>query len=291
MARITAENGDYGRGLTLSAAASSDERETEMATQSASTVPQLGELLRYWRQERGKSQLDLSLDTGISQRHLSFVESGRSAPSRDFLSIVSDALNIPLRERNVLLLVSGFAPQYSEQSMDAEQMAVVTQAIDRMLHQHEPHPALVLDRYWNVIRTNEAAPRFFGSFVDLDKRPKPRNLLDLMFDPAGMRPFVEDWEKVAAGLLQRVRREAVGQVVDVELAKLLKRMREYPGVAELRPPLAPQSPVLPIVFRRGTQRLSYFSLITTVGTPQCITAQELRVECMYPIDVEEGKAL
>src|SRR5580698_2203897 len=261
-----------------------------MATQSASAVPQLGELLRYWRHERGKSQLDLSLDTGISQRHLSFVESGRSAPSRDFLTIVSDALNIPLRERNVLLLASGFAPQFSEERIDAEQMAIVTRAIDRMLRQHEPHPALVLDRYWNVIRTNDATPRFFGSFVDLEKRPKPRNLLDLMFDPAGMRPFVEDWEKVAAGLLQRVRREAVGQVVDVELAKLLKRMREYPGVAELRPPLAPQSPVLPIVFRRGTQRLSYFSLITTVGTPQCITAQELRVECMYPINVEEGKA-
>src|ERR1700723_1810646 len=156
-----------------------------MATQSASTIPQLGEMLRYWRHERGKSQLDLSLDTGISQRHLSFVESGRSAPSRDFLSIVSDALNIPLRERNVLLLASGFAPQFSEQRIDAEQMAMVTRAIDRMLRQHEPHPALVLDRYWNVIRTNEAAPRFFGSFVDLEKRPKPRNLLDLMFDPAG----------------------------------------------------------------------------------------------------------
>jgi transcriptional regulator with XRE-family HTH domain len=175
-----------------------------MATQSVSSVPQLGELLRYWRQERGKSQLDLSLDTGISQRHLSFVESGRSSPSRDFLSIVSDALNIPLRERNVLLLASGFAPQFSEQLIDAEQMAIVTRAIDRMLRQHEPHPALVLDRYWNVIRTNEAAPRLFGSFVDLESRPKPRNLLDLMFDPTGMRPFVEEWEKVAGGLLQRV---------------------------------------------------------------------------------------
>src|SRR3974390_10980 len=158
-----------------------------MGTQSLA-VPQLGELLRYWRHERGKSQLNLSMDTGISQRHLSFVESGRSSPSRDFLSIVSDALNIPLRERNVLLLASGFAPQYGEQSMDAEQMAVITKAIDRMLQQHEPHPALVLDRYWNVIRTNKAAPRFFGSFVDLEKRPKPRNLLDLMFDPAGMPP-------------------------------------------------------------------------------------------------------
>ena len=258
-----------------------------MATQSISSVPLLGELLRYWRQERGKSQLDLSLDTGISQRHLSFVESGRSTPSRDFLSIVSDALNIPLRERNVLLLASGFAPQFSEQLIDAEQMAIVMRAIDQMLRQHEPHPALVLDRYWNVIRTNEAAPRFFGSFVDLEKRPKPRNLLDLMFDPTGMRPFVEEWEKVAGGLLQRVRREAVGQVLDAKLQELLKRLRQYPGVAGLKSPFAPQSPVLPITFRRGDERFSYFSLITTVGTPQCITAQELRVECMFPTSVEE----
>jgi transcriptional regulator with XRE-family HTH domain len=257
-----------------------------MATQSVSPVPQLGELLRYWRQERGKSQLDLSFDTGISQRHLSFVESGRSAPSRDFLSIVSDALNIPLRERNVLLLASGYAPQYSEQSMDAEQMAIVTRAIDRMLQQHEPHPALVLDRHWNVVRTNEAAPRFFGSFIDLEKRPKPRGLLDLMFDPEGMRPFVEEWEKVAAGLLQRVRREAVGQVLDAELQELLKRLQKYPGVTGLKTSVAPQSPILPIVFRRDNQRFSYFSLITTVGTPQCITAQELRVECMFPTDAE-----
>src|ERR1700744_4891873 len=137
------------------------------------------------------------MDTGISQRHLSFVESGRSLPSRDFLSIVSDALNIPLRERNVLLLASGYAPLYNEWNMDADQMAIVAQAIDRILQQHEPHPALVLDRYWNVIRTNAAAPRFFGSFVDLEARQKPRNLLDLMFDPAGMRPFIEEWEKVA----------------------------------------------------------------------------------------------
>jgi transcriptional regulator with XRE-family HTH domain len=261
-----------------------------MGAQTSLAIPQLGELLRYWRQQRGKSQLDLSMDTGISQRHLSFVESGRSTPSRDFISAVSDALNIPLRERNALLLASGFAPQYSEQSIDAGQMAVVTQAIDRIMQQHEPHPALVLDRYWNVIRTNAAAPRFFGSFVDLEKRPKPRNLLDLMFDPAGMRPFVEEWEKVAAGLLQRVRREAVGQVVDAKLLELLKRLREYPGVPDLKPSLAPQSPVLPMVFLKEKQRFSYFSLITTVGTPQCITAQELRVECMFPTVVEGGSA-
>lgn len=264
-----------------------EQEEIKMGTQSIPADSQLGELLRYWRKERGKSQIDLSLDTGISQRHLSFVESGRSSPSRDFLTTVSDALNIPLRERNTLLLASGFAPQFTEQTLDAGQMTVVTRAIDRMLEQHEPHPALVLDRSWHIIRTNKAAPRFFGSFVDLEKRPKPRNLLDLMFDPTGMRPFVEDWETVAAGLLQRVRREAVGQVMDVKLQELLKRLRAYPGVAAIKTPRAPQSPVLPMVFRRGDERFSYFSLITTVGTPQCITAQELRVECMYPTEPGE----
>src|ERR1700720_742121 len=110
-----------------------------METQSAVAVPQLGELLRYWRQERGKSQLDLSLDTGISQRHLSFVESGRSVPSRDLLSIVSEKLDIPLRERNVLLLASGYAPIYEESSWEDSEMAAVTNAIDRMLLKQEPH--------------------------------------------------------------------------------------------------------------------------------------------------------
>src|ERR1700722_11021573 len=232
-----------------------------MQTQEHVREHELGDLLRYWRHERGKSQLDLSLDTGISQRHISFVESGRSVPSRDLLLTVSEKLGIPLREGNVLLLASGYAPIYEESSWEVPEMAAVTKAIDRMLLQQEPHPALVLDRHWNVIRTNEAAPRFFGSFIDLEARPGPRNLLDLMFDPAGMRPFVEHWEVVAAGLLQRVRREAVGQVMDIETAKLLERLRKYPGVAELKSPLAPQSPVLPITFRRGDERCSYFLLI------------------------------
>lgn len=253
-------------------------------TQSAFAVPQLGDLLRYWRQQRGKSQLELSFETGISQRHMSFVESGRSAPSRDFLAAVSQALQIPFRERNALLLASGFAPLYSEESLDSEQMVIVTRAVDQMLDRHEPHPALVMDRYWNVIRTNRAAPKFFGSFIDLDARPRPRNLLELMFDPAGMRPFIEEWETVATGLLQRVQREALGQVVDAQLAELLQRLQQYPGTAGLKSPLAPQGPVLHITFRRGAERFSYFSLITTVGMPQSIATQELRIECMFPAD-------
>jgi len=165
-------------------------------------------------------------------------------------------------------------------------MAMVTRAIDRMLLQQEPHPALVLDRYWNVIRTNQAAPRFFGSFVDLDARGHPRNLLDLMFDPAGMRPFVENWEVVAAGLLQRVYRECVGHVVDQRTVELLNRLERYPGVKALNTIPRTYSPVLPISFVKGSERFSYFSLITTVGSPQSITAQELRIECMFPLESE-----
>src|SRR5215813_7329585 len=258
-----------------------------MQTQEHLQEPELGNLLRYWRRQRGKSQLDLSVDTGISQRHLSFVESGRSTPSRDLLLTVSEKLDIPLRERNVLLLASGYAPVYEEPSWDIPQMSVVTKAIDRMLLQQEPHPALVLDRYWNVIKTNQAAPQFFGSFIDLDAHPRPRNLLDLMFNPAGLRPFIDKWEIVAAGLLQRVHRESVGHVVDPKTVELLKRLEKYPGVKALSTTPRTHSPVLPITFIKGTERLSYFSLITTVGTPQSITAQEIRLECMFPLEREK----
>jgi len=247
---------------------------------------ELGDLLRYWRRQRGKSQLDLSLDAGISQRHLSFVESGRSVPSRNLLLAVSEKLDIPLRERNVLLLVSGYAPVYDECAWEEPEMAMVTKAIDRVLSQQEPHPALVLDRYWNVIRTNEAAPRFFGSFIDLAARKQPRNLLDLMLDPAGMRPFIESWTEVAAGLLQRVYREAAGHVVDKQTIELINDLKKYPGVSDLSTVPNTQSPVLPITFVRGSERFSYFSLITTVGTPQCVTAQELRIECMFPTEAD-----
>lgn len=255
-----------------------------MQTQEHGKEHELGNLLRYWRHQRGKSQLDLSLDTGISQRHLSFVESGRSIPSRDLLLAVAERLDIPLRERNVLLLASGYAPTYGECAWDAPEMAAIIKAVDRVLLQHEPHPALVMDRYWNVIRTNEAAPLFFGSFIDLEARKRPRNLLDMMFDPAGMRPFVEDWEEVAAGLLQRIYREAVGHVMDQKTVELINGLKKYPGVEDLRGVPKTQSPVLSITFLRGNQRLSYFSLITTVGTPQCVSAQELRIECMFPVD-------
>jgi transcriptional regulator with XRE-family HTH domain len=251
----------------------------------------VGDLLRHWRGQRGFSQLDLALAAGASQRHLSFVESGRSAPSRSMLITLSDALDIPLRERNTLLLVAGFAPLYAEPSLDDSTMKVVTNAIDQMHRNHEPHPALLLDRYWNVVRTNAAAPAFFGSIIDLAAFPKPRNLLELIFNPAALRPHIENWETVAAGLLQRVRREALGLVIDDRLQPLLDRLKRYPGSENLPTSTSSDSPILPITFCRGTERISYFSLVTTIGTPQTVTAQELRLECMFPIAPPRGGTL
>jgi transcriptional regulator with XRE-family HTH domain len=251
------------------------------------TEHELGSFLRYWRQQRGKSQLDLSLDSGVSQRHISFVESGRSTPSRELLLSLARTLDVPLREQNVLLLASGYAPVYLESAWETPEMAVVNNVVDRMLKQNEPHPALMMDRYWNVLRTNEAAPRFFGSFVDLSRWPKPRNLLHLIFNPEGLRPFLEDWDVVASGLLQRVYREAIGHITDKKTSKLLDDLKRYPGVTELSASIKnirSQAPVLPITFVKGNERSSFFSMISTVGLPQDITAQEFRIECMFPVE-------
>jgi transcriptional regulator with XRE-family HTH domain len=158
---------------------------------------ELGVLLRHWRDLRGRSQFDLSLDTGVSQRHISFIESGRSVPGRQTLLDIAQALDVPLRDRNTLLLASGYAPIYSEGAWNGPEMQSVTDALERMLRQHEPFPAVVMDRYWNVLMTNEAAPRFFDCFIDMAARKSPRNMLHLMFDPDGMRPFIANWEQKA----------------------------------------------------------------------------------------------
>lgn len=247
---------------------------------------ELGPQLRAWRGTRGKSQLDLSLDTGISQRQISFIESGRSTPGRQNVLRLADALDVPFRERNSLLLAAGYAPIYSEASFDDREMQGVTNALERMLRQHEPFPAVVMDRYWNVLMTNDATPRFFGHFIDMAARPAPRNLLHLMFDPSGMRPFIPDWDLTAKSLLGRVLRESVGRVIDVRTKELIDSLLAYPDVdGEWKiSAIAENTPIIPLSFVKDGQLLKFFSLVTTVGTAQMITTQELRVECMFPLD-------
>ncbi len=248
----------------------------------------LGELLRTWRARRGRSQLDLSLDMGISQRHISFIESGRSAPSRGLLIGIAQALDIPLRDRNALLLSAGYAPIYPEPAWNAAEMRAVNRALERMLRQHEPYPAIVMDRHWNVLMRNDTAPRFFGRFIDMAARGGQRNLLHLMFDPAGMRPFVANWSETAHSLFERIGREAVGGFVDEKTQALIAELKAYPGV-DFDPQAAhpsAASPVIPVGFVLGGRVLNYFSMVSTVGTPHAAAAQELRVECMFPADDE-----
>jgi transcriptional regulator with XRE-family HTH domain len=235
---------------------------------------------------RGKSQLDLSLDTGISQRQISFIESGRSTPGRHNLLHLADALDVPFRERNVLLLAAGYAPIYADCGIEDLEVKGVADALKRMLAQHEPFPAVVMDRYWNVLMSNDATSRFFNLFIDVSAREKPRNLLHLMFDPQGLRPFIPNWEETARSLLARVFRESVGRFIDARTKALIDALLAYPDVDDAwKLSMATGSaPVIPLSFVTSGQVLSFFSLVTTVGTAQTIMTQELRVECMFPTD-------
>ena len=249
----------------------------------------LGELLRHWRKLRDKNQFDLSSECGLSQRHISFIESGRSVPSRQTLLRMAQVLDVPLRDRNALLLAAGYAPAFSEAAWNSSQMQAVTRSLERMLRQHEPFPALVMDRYWNVLLTNESTPKFFNCFIDMSKRGGPRNMLHLMFDPNGMRPFVDNWDEVASSLLQRVHSEAVGRFIDAGTKDLLAALKAYPirktdDRMSRTSNATPMTPMIPISFRKGDIVLNYFSMVTTVGTPQTVAAQELRIESMFPAD-------
>jgi transcriptional regulator with XRE-family HTH domain len=262
---------------------------------SAPASPELGAMLRQWRDLRGQSQLALSGYAGVSQRHISFIESGRSNPSRQTLMDLAQALDVPLRDRNSLLLAAGFAPLYSEAPWNAAEMQGVTRALERMLRQHEPFPAVVMDRYWNVLVSNEAAPRFFNCFIDMKKRSGPRNMLHLMFDPEGMRPHIAEWDQVAPTLIHRIARESVGHFTDSKTQELITALLSYPGIKpEWKTPKAVPTtsalPVIPLGFNHNGATLRYFSMVTTVGTPQTIAAQELRIECLFPVD-ESTEAL
>jgi transcriptional regulator with XRE-family HTH domain len=249
---------------------------------------QLRTLLRQWRDARGASQFDLSASANLSQRHISFIESGRSVPSRATVLTIAQALDIPLRARNTLLLAAGYAPIYSESGWDAPEMKMVKKAVERILHRHEPFPAIVMDRHWNVLKTNESAPKFFNFFIDLSARKAPRNLLQLMSDPDGLKPFIANWEDTSKSLAERVYREAVGRFADEKTEQLVAGLLS--GSVVETEWTAPDSsgglPVVPISFAYDGHKLNYFSMISTVATPQMVAAEELRVECMFPADQE-----
>ncbi|MFK8015835.1 MAG: helix-turn-helix domain-containing protein [Gammaproteobacteria bacterium] len=256
-----------------------------------------GTALRSWRESRKMSQLELALCATVSQRHVSWLENGRSAPSREMVVRLCVALDVPLRERNVLLASAGFTGVYAQNDLDDPTMAPVRRALEYTLEHHNPYPALVADRHWNLRLTNAAMDRLLQLAGDpqamFDKvgDDGQRNLARLTLHPQGLRPLIGNWDDAAPMFLNRLRCEAMsyGSAADVERVKELAALADLPAGAgsDMAQPLLP---TLPLVLELGTLRLSLFSVISTFGTAQDVTADELRIETFYPAD-EDSDAL
>lgn len=264
-----------------------------MTTETTPTSP-VGRLLRHWRDVRGMSQLDLSLAADVSTRHVSFVETGRSTPSRAMVLRLAEVLEIPLRERNALLEAAGYARLYRESGLGDPELADVRRVLEFVLERHEPYSAVVIDRGWDVVLANRAHERMLGFLLEdrLDDAPTD-NLLDLTFDPAGVRPYVANWDEVARVLIDRVHREHSAWP-DGTTEALLDRLLDYPDVPDRwrTPDLDHPSPVvIPIRLQKGELEIALFTAISTLGTPQDVTLQELRIESFFPADEPSDAAI
>ncbi|GAB4379636.1 MAG: helix-turn-helix transcriptional regulator [Elainellaceae cyanobacterium] len=260
---------------------------------NASNLPldSFGLLLKQWRSQRGFSQLDLAVTSQVSQRHISFLESGRAKPSREMVLQLAEVLEIPLRQQNLMLTAAGFAPVHAETDLSAPEMASIRKALDFMLRQQEPYPAIVVDRYWNLLLTNPAANRLLNAFIAPEElqahfyRDGKVNLMRAMFHPQGFRPFVMNWDDFSGHLLQRLHREAIAEGESEQSQSLLNELMSYPGIAEIWHPSArttQNTMLLTVHLKRGDLELEFFSTIATLGTPYDITLQELRIECLFP---------
>lgn len=248
----------------------------------------LGDLLRYWRTVRRKSQLEVASDALTTPRYVSFVETGRSQPSRQMILRLARALDVPLRDRNGLLLAAGYAPMYALEPLGSPQLERVERALDSMLDRHEPFPAIVVDRGWTVLRANRGATLLFGRLLAPEPLPEPANVLRMMIEPGPIRRSVLNWPDVVPVLLERTRREAVGGVIDRDTAALVEALAAEPSVAQALAAadsvVTAAVPVIDVVFEMGATTLRFFSVVSTIGTPVDVTTQELRVESFFPSD-------
>jgi transcriptional regulator with XRE-family HTH domain len=252
-----------------------------------------GILLKQWRDRRSFSQLDLAMSSQVSQRHISFLESGRAKPSQEMVLQLATVLEIPLRQQNLLLSAAGFAPIHTETDLSAPEMTSVRKAIDLILRQHEPYPAFAVDRYWNLLLANQGATRLLDAFIAPDKLHRlfyldgKINLMRVFFHPLGLRPSIVNWESCANHLLQRLHRETLIERDSDLSTMLLKELMSYPDVdriwrTDVR--TTQHALLLAIQFHREDLEFQFFSTIATLGTPYDITLQELRIECLFPAD-------
>jgi transcriptional regulator with XRE-family HTH domain len=249
--------------------------------------------LKAWRMRRGLSQLSLAGRAGVSQRHLSFLELERASPSRDMVDRLATALAMPLRQHNALLLAAGFAPEWRQRDLAAPDLAQVANALDYMLAQQEPFPAVVVDRHWNLLKSNKGAIRLVEFLVGPIAPGTAINMADALVAPDLLRPHLINWVEVVRHFIRSVEADAEADGT-IETAALLERLMRYKGVrAALNSgPKSPDTgPVLAMHFRKGDKSLRLFTTIATLGTPQDITLAELRIECFFPMDEATAKLL
>lgn len=257
---------------------------TQLATASPAAKPaHVGAHLREWRQRRHLSQLDLAVDADISARHLSFVETGRAAPSRDMVLRLAERLEVPLRDRNVLLVAAGFAPAFPNRPLDDPALKAARDAITIVLKAHEPYPALAVDRHWNLVSANRmVAPLLEGISPDL--MGQPFNVLRLSFHPEGLAARTVNLAEWCAHLLERLHRQCE-VTADPELIKLYNDLKAIPLPARKAPQvLLAESVAIPFRMRLGDDVLSFISTTMIFGTPVDITLSEIALETFFPAD-------
>jgi transcriptional regulator with XRE-family HTH domain len=255
---------------------------TSTARNDRSRPVHVGEHLREWRQRRHLSQLDLAVDAEISARHLSFVETGRAAPSREMVLKLAERLDVPLRERNVLLVAAGFAPAFPQRSLDDPMLKSARQAIDLVLKAHEPNPALAYDRHWNLVTANRmVAPLLDG--VPERLLGQPFNILRLAFHPEALAPRTVNLAEWCGHLLERLHRQCEA-TADPELIKLYNDLKAFPLPARAAPLPPDNNVAIPLKLRYNGEVLSFISTTMVFGTPVDVTLSELALETFFPAD-------
>jgi transcriptional regulator with XRE-family HTH domain len=259
---------------------------------SAVGHPPAGHLLREWRRRRNLSQLALASGSAVSARHLSFIETGRARPSREMVLHLADRLEVPLRERNRLLMAAGHAPLFAERSLDDDEMGPVREALAGFLAAHEPHPAVVLDRHWNLLLANRAVGLLTEGVAPELLEP-PANALRVSLHPDGMAPRIVNLPEWSGHLLRRLRRR-IAMTADEALERLHEELLGYPGVddGEGRSDVSAAAEIaLPLQLRRGGVELAFLSTVTVFGTALDITLAELAVEAFYPANPATARTL
>jgi transcriptional regulator with XRE-family HTH domain len=248
----------------------------------------VGEHLRDWRQRRRLSQLDLASEAEISARHLSFLETGRSQPSREMILHLAEQLEIPMRERNVLLVAGGFAPIFPERSLDDPALAAARKAIDLMLESQKPYPAFAVDRHWNIAASNGALPQMYAGIAP-ELLARPVNAMRLSLHPKGLAPLVVNLAEWRAHLLHRLRSQ-VDLTADPKLIELQRELLSYPAPPEPPGKIA-HDVVVPFRIRIGDTVMAFFSTTMVFGTPVDVTLSELALESFFPADAETASAV